>query len=273
MQVRSLQMLAAVVVAGSALSAQAAVVTAGGSGSGWLGYMNVFETPANGGGYVFGGVWGVDGLRVTFDDPGATMTLFPNSVDDPNPFWYLPEGGPGSMGNKNMEANCYYEVSDGSLSGVVVTFEGNVISNTFTSEHVAQIFIKDFAPDYSSNNATYIPLVPGPFSLSLETEPDPARHVQWGFVVNGVNVWITDIAPYGNAVIGTGSGPTCPGDLNNDGFVDDSDFVIFASAYNILDCADPTMPAGCPADLNGDTFVDDADFVIFAAAYNELICP
>lgn len=65
----------------------------------------------------------------------------------------------------------------------------------------------------------------------------------------------------------------CPGDLNNDGVVDDSDFVIFAAAYNILDCADPSMPVGCSADLNSDTFVDDADFVIFAAAYNELNCP
>ncbi|MGH7242502.1 MAG: hypothetical protein ACREJD_03700 [Phycisphaerales bacterium] len=67
--------------------------------------------------------------------------------------------------------------------------------------------------------------------------------------------------------------PDCSGDLNSDGFVDDSDFVIFAAAYNILDCADPSMPPGCPADLNDDNFVDDADFVIFAAAYNELVCP
>ncbi|MBX3387951.1 MAG: hypothetical protein KF691_00705 [Phycisphaeraceae bacterium] len=66
---------------------------------------------------------------------------------------------------------------------------------------------------------------------------------------------------------------TCPGDLNGDGFVDDADFVIFVVAYNILDCADPSMPAGCPADLNGDMLVDDADFVVFVAAYNELVCP
>ncbi|MGH7243885.1 MAG: M12 family metallo-peptidase [Phycisphaerales bacterium] len=70
-----------------------------------------------------------------------------------------------------------------------------------------------------------------------------------------------------------GSHLPCPADLNNDGFVEDSDFVIFAAAYNILDCADPTMPPGCPADLNGDGFVDDSDFVAFAAAYNELLCP
>jgi len=65
----------------------------------------------------------------------------------------------------------------------------------------------------------------------------------------------------------------CKGDLNLDGLVDDSDFVIFANAYNQLDCADPTMPAGCPSDINGDKLVDDADFVLFAAAYNALLCP
>ena len=43
-------------------------------------------------------------------------------------------------------------------------------------------------------------------------------------------------------------------------------------SYNILDCADPSMPANCPADLNGDNLVDDVDFVSFAAAYNQLLC-
>ena len=65
----------------------------------------------------------------------------------------------------------------------------------------------------------------------------------------------------------------CTGDLNLDAQVEDSDFVLFASAYNLLDCADPAMPAGCPSDLNSDGFVDDADFVLFAEAYNALICP
>lgn len=60
----------------------------------------------------------------------------------------------------------------------------------------------------------------------------------------------------------------CPGDLNNDSFVDDSDFVLFASAYDELVC-----PSSCPADLNDDDFVDDADFVLFAAAYDALLCP
>lgn len=66
---------------------------------------------------------------------------------------------------------------------------------------------------------------------------------------------------------------SCPGDLNGDLFVDDSDFVIFAAAYELLDCSAPGMPAGCPSDLNADLFVDDSDFVIFAAAYEALVCP
>ncbi len=62
-------------------------------------------------------------------------------------------------------------------------------------------------------------------------------------------------------------------DLTGDSQVDDSDFVVFASAYDLLDCASPAMPAACPADLNADSVVDDADFVLFSAAYNALVCP
>jgi len=64
----------------------------------------------------------------------------------------------------------------------------------------------------------------------------------------------------------------CKGDLNSDGLIDDSDFTLFVAAYNILDCAEPTMPAGCPADLNDDGFVDDADFTAFVVGYNQLVC-
>jgi hypothetical protein len=63
------------------------------------------------------------------------------------------------------------------------------------------------------------------------------------------------------------------GDLNSDNQVDDADFQIFVVAYDILDCADASMPAGCPSDLNADGVVDDADFILFVAGYNELVCP
>lgn len=75
-------------------------------------------------------------------------------------------------------------------------------------------------------------------------------------------------------LVGSDSGfAKCSGDLNNDGQVNDADFVLFVTAYNLLLCSDPAMPAGCPADLNRDTTVDDADFSIFVGAYDNLICP
>jgi len=66
---------------------------------------------------------------------------------------------------------------------------------------------------------------------------------------------------------------TCPADLNLDNQVDDTDFVLFAQAYDLLDCFDPAMPVGCSADFNGDGFVSDPDFVLFAHAYDVFVCP
>ena len=65
----------------------------------------------------------------------------------------------------------------------------------------------------------------------------------------------------------------CPGDLNNDGQVDDSDFVSFAAQYDVLECASASMPGYCRADMNSDEYVDDTDFVLFSQAYNQLVCP
>lgn len=67
--------------------------------------------------------------------------------------------------------------------------------------------------------------------------------------------------------------PYCAGDFDASRTVDDSDFVFFAGAYNLLDCADLAMPARCPADLTLNGVVDDSDFVLFANAYESLLCP
>lgn len=91
---------------------------------------------------------------------------------------------------------------------------------------------------------------------SLEIHADT-----WGY---GFTLWVD----------GVGFDPrACAGDLDANRVVDDADFVVFLQAYNILDCADETMPDFCRADLNTDGFVNDADFVVFVAAYNELLCP
>ncbi|MBL8875013.1 MAG: hypothetical protein JNM86_04365 [Phycisphaerae bacterium] len=88
---------------------------------------------------------------------------------------------------------------------------------------------------------------------------------------------------------------SCPADFNEDGFVDDVDFVnYFTPAYTALVCSpcDATCETNCArpsvfdctdfsdspynacvGDLNWDGVVDDADFAIFVVSYNLLECP
>jgi len=181
-------------------SAHAAVVQVNDSTAPWLGFMNVYDL---GGGFIYPSGWAPADLTATFDDANNKLTLSPNTIGDPDPFWYIGGGGPGAPGNRIMEANLYQQVDDGSLSGQTVTFEGTVLSNTFTAAHETRIFIRDFAPDFSSFNETIVLAPIGAFSISLATIADPARHVQWGFQTRGVNVWITDTEPFGNVMITT----------------------------------------------------------------------
>lgn len=167
------------------------------NGDNYLGFMNVFDL---GGGFQFASGWGFADLNAQW--VGSNLRLSPNTIGDPDPYWYTPAGGPGSTGNKIMEANCYVEPA-GSLPGVTLNFTGTIVSNNLAASHVARAFIRDFAPDFSSVNevATVLP-VSGNFALTLNTINDPARHVQYGFQVKGKCVWSTDVAPYGAVVIG-----------------------------------------------------------------------
>jgi hypothetical protein len=167
-------------------------------GATWLGYMNVFNLPSDGGAYQFGSSWGTTDLRANFSGP--TLTLTPNTIGDPATYWYIGGGGPGAPGNKIMDASFYQEFN-GSLAGQTVTFTGNVLANSLTSAHTVVAFIKDFAPDYSSFVPTTVALTPGVFSISYNAINDPARHVQYGFTMNGVNVWATDLGQFGQVDI------------------------------------------------------------------------
>jgi hypothetical protein len=188
----------------TALSANAATVGVDPLGA-WQGFMNVSETPQHGGGYVFGSSWGVPDLTATFS--GSVLTLGPNTVNDTSSFWYTPSGGPGSVGNKIMDANMYIETT-GVYTGQTLSFTGNVLANTLVGSVNQQgngwtsvAFIKDFASDYSSSVSVTAPLVNGVFNISLATVNDPARHVQYGFETIGPDVWSSDVAPYGNIQI------------------------------------------------------------------------
>jgi len=187
----------------------------------WTGFMNVFQTPQNFNGPAFSSAWGVADLSAAFtgSGPSTVLTLKPAGINDTNSFWYdytvepllsNPSTMPGAVGFKEMEANMYVQIPDGTVSGNLVTFSGvcktntldirlnpsktNGIGNGWTN----YAFIKELAADYSTNNTTYVILTSGaPFSVSLQTTADPTLHVQYGFVTRGPNVWPTDVNNYG----------------------------------------------------------------------------
>ncbi|MCK8479831.1 T9SS type A sorting domain-containing protein [Psychroserpens algicola] len=156
-------------------------------GTGWIGYMNVFETPANGGGFVFGSGWGTADLIVV-DNMDGTVTLKPNRVNDTDGFWQT-----GNLtGNKIMDATYYLE--DDSLAGTSFTFNAEVISNTLDDSSLDypityEAFIKVFAPDYSSFTSYTYDLSEGNFTITLDAAQSAVGdHIQYGFNMTGPNV-------------------------------------------------------------------------------------
>jgi hypothetical protein len=219
----------------------------------WVTWMNVSELPENGGAYLWGSAWGINDLVAIFNGP--TLTLAPNSVDDPNPYWYTPAGGPGSTGNKWMDANVYQESSPTlDWSGQNITFSGVVSANSLVAPYEVYAFVKDFDPGYGSSIEELVPLTPGPFSVSLFTIPDPARHVQFGFTLRGPNVWITDAPAKGTVVIETTSVPSLRADFDLSGDVDNLDLDIWKTGFT---------NSNAVGDANDDTVTDGADVLIW----------
>lgn len=177
----------------------------------WAGYMNPFETPQNGGAWAgWGSGWGTAALCANWS--GSTLTLSPNTMDDPSAYWYDTTSSP-SIANKIMEATMYVTPA-GSLPGMAVTFTGMCFSNSLVSLSntnpmgngwTCVAFVKDSTANYSSVVVATVPLTNGmPFSVTLNTINDPTRHVQYGFQTVGPCVWPADpvLPSYGNVKVG-----------------------------------------------------------------------
>ncbi len=111
----------------------------------------------------------------------------------------------------------------------------------------------------------------GTNTLRVRALAGPAALAYYGRSIVRFRCVVTN--PCGTVTSEPASFSVCHADFTCDGMVDDSDFVRFATAYEILECASPIMPGGCSADMSADGSVDDADFVLFAAAYDALSCP
>jgi hypothetical protein len=177
---------------------------------GWLAYMNVFNLPADGGAYQFGGAWGIGDLVTEFDDGAATMTMLPNRIDDNDPYWYIGGGAAGAPGNKIMEANTYVDLGVGALPATTLNFNFDILADTRTPDYEAWVFIKEFNPGYAGVLAeTRIKLedLPGgsvgSHTISLAVSGAPDTPVQYGFQFIGANVHMDTPDPVDSVVIGT----------------------------------------------------------------------
>lgn len=165
-----------------------------------IGYANVFETPANGGAFVFGESWGVPDLKTVVDAGANTITLQPNFNtygDGSDPFWV--DQGTGE-GNKVFEANTFVE--DLSLAGEALTFNGGVQSYTLDPAYTIVAFIKVFNADFSVLKEETAALVAGEnFSVVFTDVAPEDVTVQYGFKVTGVNANPADEGALGSVVV------------------------------------------------------------------------
>ena len=165
-----------------------------------LGFANVFETPANGGGFVFGEPWGVPDLKTVVDAGANTITLQPNFNtygDGSDPFWVDQTTG---EGNKVFEGNTFVE--DLSLAGEALTFNGGVVSNTLDPAYTVIAFIKVFNADFSVLKEETAALVSGQnFSVVFTDVAPEDVTVQYGFKVTGVNANPADEGALGSVVV------------------------------------------------------------------------
>ncbi|MGH7244033.1 MAG: hypothetical protein ACREJD_11490 [Phycisphaerales bacterium] len=143
-----------------------------------------------------------------------------------------------------------------------IRFDFQFVTNAVLNQYGFQLIPGTYGVFGNNGTSSFGGSVNSQFNTAL---PDLANRTQVLQLLTTVSDHLPVVADYAIVLA------PCPGDLNNDDVVDDSDFVLFSSAYDALTC--PASPASCPGDLNADTFVDDSDFVLFAAAYDALVCP
>ena len=168
----------------------------------WVGYMNVFSLPANGGGFLFGFVDGTSALQATFGTTNLTLSPCTNVWGQSG---YVTGGTPPQPA-VIMDANCY--VQDDTLANTNVVFVGSCASNTLTANpepqtgvyYTSVAFIKAFDAGYAVISSVTSNLVAGQsFSINLDTTG--AAHVQYGFETMGPPADPATASALGNVVV------------------------------------------------------------------------
>ncbi|WP_343637764.1 T9SS type A sorting domain-containing protein [Fluviicola sp.] len=177
----------------------------------WVGYVNVFETPANGGGYLWGSQWGIADLQTTINTGANTMTLQPNfnlyAADPTDAYWVDQSTGEGA---KYISASTYVEPGP-TFNGNALTFQGDVLSNNLDlTKYEAKFYIN--ALDSTNGYVNTIPgktfNIPasGHFTVSATAGELPVGMIiQYGFTIYGRNANPANEAALGSIVIGVQS--------------------------------------------------------------------
>jgi hypothetical protein len=215
------------------------IVTIDGS-SVLTGYLNVFTKE---GSYAFGNAWGIADVKTVSDATADSVSLSPNfsAYNAADPFW---SDGAGK-GNKIIEGNSFIENS--ALAGQILTFNGNVASNTLADGYTAIAFIKGLDPNngYTDVLGITAPLVAGQsFSITTGTVIPAGLIVQYGFTIKGLNGNPVDEAALGKVVIGKNTlGATkfevsnvkmYPNPVKNNLTIEANSTIERVSVYNIL---------------------------------------
>lgn len=221
-------------------------------------------------------------------DAGFTLLTHQTVVGGGASFWDLP-GSPPSIGKNISDHPILIADNPVVRAGVTMFHPGpnnqrGVVRWTAPAAGSANVFIHvggvAIDPEFASTDvaillngsilaasSNYNNAFTYSFYQRVEVLPGSTIDLSQGFGTNGS--YLNDSTAFRFTVVLN----QCIADLNADGVVDDSDFAVFAPAYNILDCADPAMSPGCPADINHDGVVDDVDFGFFVPQYNALVCP
>lgn len=169
---------------------------------------------------------------------------------------------PANPTNTWTNTSTYRSLMTESATACSIRFDFQFVTGAVLNQYGFQIIPNTYSVFGNNGSTSFGSSVNSQFNTDLS---DLSNRLQILSLLTTVSDHLPVVADYAIVLA------PCAGDLNNDRAVDDSDFVVFASAYDALIC--PESPATCPADLNGDGYVDDADFVIFAAAYDALVCP
>ncbi|MFT6747398.1 MAG: hypothetical protein ACJAZ2_001750 [Glaciecola sp.] len=204
------------------------------------GYLNWFFKDGT---YASGGEWAMADVKTVSDATNDKVTLSPNfnTYDAGNAYW---SDGAGK-GNKIVEGNSFIE--NRALAGQILTFNGDVASNTLAAGYTAIAFIKGLDESKGFEDVLKItaPLVSGEsFSITTATAIPAGLIVQYGFTIKGLNGNPDNEVALGTVVIGKASLSTAkfeasnvrmyPNPVRNNLTIEANSTIERVSVYNIL---------------------------------------